>query len=132
LFYGQGPETWEYVPTKGRFAHTKNLYSDHAFYFITVGPGNGLRVQDRPSLPGPASQIVSFDERVSHENDLYNIVHSGREWFGEEFYVNDELTFGFNLPGITPNTNLRLHSSVLGRSLTGGSFTLSLNNQSFS
>lgn len=127
LFYAQGPDTWHYNTPRSRFQHIKNIYSDYTYYFLTIGSGNGLRIQDQPDA-GPASQtITTFDERIFHENDLNNIVSSGREWFGENFDYTTNRSFSFNLPGITPNSTLKLFSYVMASSLSPSSFTVSVN-----
>ena len=45
LFYGQAPDQWEYDYASQTYSHEKNLYSDNAFYFLTVGTLNGKRIQ---------------------------------------------------------------------------------------
>jgi hypothetical protein len=129
LFYGQGPDTWTYNSGQGIFIHSKNLYSTTANYFITVGPGNGLRIPTQTSAGGTNPTITSFDERIFHETENENILHSGREWYGEEFDQNPDLSFSFSTPGITVGSTLKLTSAVMGQSLAASSFTIKLNNQ---
>ncbi|HET7898678.1 MAG TPA: hypothetical protein VFL47_13435, partial [Flavisolibacter sp.] len=43
LFYGEGPDKWKKDSATQGFYHQKNLFSDKAFYFITVG-GTGKRI----------------------------------------------------------------------------------------
>ncbi|MBX9851784.1 MAG: type IX secretion system sortase PorU [Cytophagaceae bacterium] len=130
LFYSNGPDTcWKYDAGQGIYLHSKNLYSDYAYYFITVSPGTGTRVVDQASVGGATQTITSFDERIFHEIDKQNIVISGREWYGEVFDFTTEQTFSYPAPGITPNTTLKVNSYVMGRSLYPSSFTVSINNQ---
>ena len=44
LFYGQAPDKWNYNYSSQTFSHEKNLYSDFAYYFITIGSTNGKRI----------------------------------------------------------------------------------------
>lgn len=128
LFYGEGPDTWKYNNTLARFQHTKNLYSNQSFYFLTFGSGMGLRVQDQTSLGTADTTLATFDERLYHHKDLYNIVNSGRDWYGEAFDYNTDQSFPISLPGIKPNSTLKLHTSLLGRSYTSSSFNVYINN----
>ncbi|HZG01074.1 MAG TPA: hypothetical protein VEY71_08730, partial [Chitinophagales bacterium] len=48
LFYGQGPHRWKFDSTGQRFAHQQNVYSDYAYYFITVDLGAGKRISSQP------------------------------------------------------------------------------------
>lgn len=89
LFYAKGPNQWFNDSVNKRFFHKKNVYSDKAFYFITIG-GSGLRIPAQVNAPVPNTTVSSFNERYFHELDTVNFLASGREWYGEEFS---------NLPG---------------------------------
>ena len=47
LFYANGPDQWLKDSANRRFSHQKNIYSDKAFYFLSVG-GNGKRIAVSP------------------------------------------------------------------------------------
>jgi hypothetical protein len=130
LFYATGPDTWTYNKSQGLFNHTKNIYSDNSYYFLTIGPGNGLRIQNQsPPIGSPAQTITTFDERVFHELDNVNLLHSGRDWYGEVFDFETSQTISFNVPGIVSNTNVNINSYVMGASFYTNSFNVYLNNQ---
>ena len=42
LFYAQGPHNWE-TPDENNISHKFNIFSDKAYYFITVNNGVGAR-----------------------------------------------------------------------------------------
>ncbi|MBB6613059.1 type IX secretion system sortase PorU [Pontibacter sp. Tf4] len=124
LFYGQGPHTWHYNPQQDRFEHTYNVYSDTAFYFLRVGYSSGMRVQSRAQAGGASQTITAFNEHIFHERDLMNAVHSGREWYGEEFstFTNSrEITLPVS--GIVAGSTPKLTAAVMGNSSSGSSFT---------
>ena len=132
IFYGQGPNKWLKDSVNKRFTHQKNLYSDRAFYFITIG-GTGKRISSQPALATPSVTVNSFDERYFYEKDTINFLSSGKEWYGEEFssLPGRTLSRSFSLPfaNVLPG-QATLHTSVVARSVnTGSSFALSLNNQ---
>ena len=140
LFYARGPHTWQ--ARDGRFAHIHNIYSDTAYYFLTVGTGAGRRVGPAPA-PAPATAapalISTFQERRVHNRDLLNLLRSGRQWLGEGFNdagKNDadkkERTFAFaDLPGLVPGAPLTITASVASTATATSSFQLSVNDQSF-
>ena len=99
LFYAQGPDHWIADSTNKSFHHQKNLYSEKAYYYITVG-GNGLRIPVQAINPGSGVTVSSFDEHYFHELDTVNLLSSGKEWFGEEFSAmpGGMLTRSFSLP----------------------------------
>ncbi|WMJ75612.1 type IX secretion system sortase PorU [Cytophagaceae bacterium ABcell3] len=129
LFYAQGPHTWHYNDSEEIFNHTFNVYSDHAYYFLTVGSEhNGKRIANAPEAGTPAQTIATFDERVFHERDLDNILYSGREWYGELFDFTTQRNFNFNLPGIVAGTDIKITSAVMAASISQSRFSLSINN----
>ncbi|HYO22926.1 MAG TPA: type IX secretion system sortase PorU [Flavisolibacter sp.] len=132
LFYSTGPDHWLKDSANGRFFHQKNLYSNIAYYYITVG-GAGKRIGSQALQPAASLTVSSFDERFFHELDSVNFLASGKEWFGEEFssLPGRSLTKNFALP-LTDllSGQATIVTSVAARSVNAGSrFTVSLNNQ---
>ncbi|HJW16182.1 MAG TPA: type IX secretion system sortase PorU, partial [Flavisolibacter sp.] len=131
LFYARGPNPWSLDSNSGQYHHIKNLYSDKAYFFITV-EGVGKRVRQQISSPVPQKTISSFDDHYFHELDTINFLSSGKEWFGEEMANAPGKTLALNyntvIPGIIPGQPARITSNVVARSLnTGSSFSVSVN-----
>ena len=99
LFFAKGPHHWIKDSSNKRFIHHKNIYSDRAFYFLTVG-GNGIRIPSQVGLVPSTTTVTSFNERYFHELDTVNFLSSGKEWFGEEFssFPGRSLSRSFQLP----------------------------------
>ncbi len=99
LFYASGPDQWIKDSVNKRFSHKKNLYSDKAFYFISIG-GTGKRITPQTQVPATSATATSFDERYFNELDSINFLSSGKEWYGEEFssLPGHRLTQNFTLP----------------------------------
>ncbi len=99
LFYGQGPNEWEYVPLKLAFTFIKNRYTDVNHYFVTAGPGAGKRIQTEAQYPQAATDTVTtFNSYAVHELDAVNLIRSGAEWYGEEFSDVLHYDFDFEFP----------------------------------
>ncbi|WP_449580853.1 type IX secretion system sortase PorU [Pontibacter deserti] len=130
LFYGQGPHTWNYNQQQDKFEHTYNVYSDTTFYFLRVGYTSGARVQSHNQASGATQTINTFNERVFYERDLMNAVHSGREWYGEEFSTfTPSRDITLPVAGIVPNADFKLSATVMGNSSTDCSFSFKIGNQ---
>jgi hypothetical protein len=131
LFYAQGPHTWQTDPDQQhKFTHQYNVYSDTAYYFITVGPAAGRRVQTETAPSGANQTISSYDERWFHENDLLNMVQSGREWYGEKFDTfTPTRTLTFPITELVPDGQLKVTSFVMGNSPASNSFSVKLNDR---
>lgn len=127
LIFGQGPDTWKYNTSTKRYSHTKNIYSDAACYFLTIGPSNGLRIQDKTSASGAAQTITSFEDHVFLEDENENILHSGREWFGDKFNYTLQRAYNFSFPGLVPSSELVINTSVMGASNVNTRFYLTAN-----
>lgn len=127
VFFAQGPDRIEFIPSKQIFAYENNLYSDQNFYFLTVAEEDGKRVVDAPSQTGNFPIVNSFHDFQVYENDKTNILSSGRDWFGELFDTNTEIRIGFDFPGIEPNTVIKVVSQVMAQANQPTSFKLFFN-----
>ena len=79
-------DRWFFNQDENLFEHEKHLYSDKVFYFITIDKNTeGLRIQSKQNLNSPSHIISSFNAYSHHEEDLENLIKSGRKWFGERF-----------------------------------------------
>ncbi|MFZ5971599.1 MAG: type IX secretion system sortase PorU [Bacteroidota bacterium] len=122
VFYGQGPDRLEYNAQRNVFAYENNLYSDKNFYFLTVD-GQGSHVATS-AVQGATGAISQYLDVAYYETDNYNSEKSGREWFGESFATNPELTIRFALPGIVADSEIKVVSSVMAQTYQPSSFRL--------
>lgn len=133
LFYANGPDRWLKDSSHSGFSHQKNIYSDSAYFFLTIG-GAGKRIQAAVNNLIPNLTITGFNERFFHELDTVNFLSSGKEWYGEEFENAPGKTltrnFTVTIPDIQNNSAVRLISNCIARSVGGGSsFEIKINNQ---
>ena len=132
LFYAQGPNRWLKDSANQRFNHQKNLYSDTAYYFITVN-GFGKRINLQTTTLVANQTVVSYNNRYFYENDLVNFLNSGKEWYGEEFSNintnNLSRNFTVDLSGLIVTEPINVSSNFAGRSvLTTSSLAIKANN----
>ncbi len=128
LFYGQGPDNYSYDPKSNFFNYQNNLYTDKNFYFLTLSTPQGMRLTTSENRPGNFPLVNQFDDFAYYETDKYNVLHSGRQWYGEQFDQSLSLTIQFDLPGIIPNSNIKMTSHVMAQSTANCSFNVSFNN----
>lgn len=108
LFYGRGPEFWEYNPSFRRIMREKNYYSKKNYYWLTFGGATGKRITEKQSLSqsGAFQQPFTFAYR-SLDRDTINIGKSGREYFGDEFNQTTlSRTYLSTLNGLLPSTRI--------------------------
>lgn len=128
LFYAQGPDTYSYDLGRLTFAFENNLFTDKNFYFLTVSAEAGKRIPLSESVPGNFPVIEEYDDMAYYETERYNILKSGRQWFGEQFDVSLSATIRFELPNIVEGSELKLISHVMAQSTNSSSFNISINN----
>ncbi|MFC2175525.1 type IX secretion system sortase PorU, partial [Bacteroidota bacterium] len=130
LFYAQGPHRWvQDSASCGLFKHEFNVYSDKAYYFITVDKGFGRRIVSQGGISGsPTHTITTFTDYQFREADKVNLIKSGRDWFGEEFDLQTTYGFDFGFSNVVQGEQGFLASRVLAKSLIGStSFSFSVN-----
>lgn len=120
LFYAQGPVEWPFNIFNGRFEHQVNLFTDTMFYFLTVSEAPGLRIQEKEQASGQVTrETQKFVDMAHHEQELENLLLSGKEWFGEAFNSTDnEKTFSFSFPDILTTEPVYFQIQYIGRSVT--------------
>lgn len=110
LFYGEGPDKWRYNPVTGTFNMVKNIYDTESYYFLKIGPGNGLRIANQPNETNTSFTATAFNDFARLEQDKLNLLHewkdraqgSGQKWFGDYFRVARE----YNYPAVFQFPNL--------------------------
>ncbi|UOQ66831.1 type IX secretion system sortase PorU [Hymenobacter volaticus] len=132
LFYARGPHTWEREPNTQRFRHIQNIYSDTAYYFVTVAapPRTGRRVQAAPAVGAANAPAISqYTEREFYEKEKVNLAKSGRQWLGDGLLNGTSQTFSFSkITDLVPGSTVQVTASLAGSSLNGQAFQLTLNN----
>ncbi len=133
LFYAPGPHRWLKDSASQGFRHQKNLYTDTVYYYVTIG-GNGKRISRPTPATNPTLTVNSFQERYFYENDLVNLLNSGKEWYGEAFNTNlggsSSRTFTVDWPGLIQSQPITLVTDLAARSVgAGSSFSVKLNGQ---
>jgi hypothetical protein len=128
VFYGTGPLGWQKDSINNGFSHVQNLYSDTAYYFITIDKGAGLRIAGQGSAPAGNVNVTDFNYYDVHDEDLVNPVGIGKSWYGEQFIpvaANLTQTFTFNLGASISQLSCKVSFAATGPS--GNSYSLSLN-----
>jgi hypothetical protein len=130
LFYGEGVVTWEFDQAQNFFRHSINDYSLYSCYFLTSSLGPGKRIESVTVLTEPADTVItSFDDYDCHERNLYNLIQSGHQWFGEKFDYSTSFDTTFVFPDLVTTSPVILKANVASRSSAIRNFNLRINNQ---
>tara|TARA_B110000008_G_scaffold128042_1_gene130514 strand:+ start:6064 stop:9489 length:3426 start_codon:yes stop_codon:yes gene_type:complete len=128
LFYGESPHSWSYNTQSGLFQHETHLFSDEVNYFLTIdNQSEGKRIASKIALQNATETITSFNAFSFHESELENLIHSGKEWFGERFDIQNNQSFNFNFPNLEQLSPVSVKTAVVARSFVSSSFTIKAN-----
>jgi len=133
LFYANGPNEWLKDSLNQRFTHRKNIYTDKAYYFLSIG-GTGKRITVAPLVSSSAVTVSTFSARYFHELDTVNFLASGKEWYGEELSAlpgrSLSRNFSISFPAIQSGAPILLRTNLVARSAGAASrFDIRINNQ---
>ena len=100
LFYAQGNIDLNYIDSSKQFEHQLNCYADTSYYFVTYNTNNfGKRITSQPENSNAATFVVNTTQDCQViENEEFNVLLSGRRWFGNEMNFQNSTTFNFSLP----------------------------------
>lgn len=127
LYYSPGPHGWRYNVAAGAYDYIENIYSDFAYYFITVNNKPGLRVNNYQLQGQATSQVNYYDHRDAYNPEQVNLIKSGRNWFGDVYDIITSRDYNFNSVQLKPDSELKLRFSAAARSFTGCTFNLIVN-----
>ncbi len=131
LFYGQSTTLWAYDPASLTFIHTKNLYADTAYYFITLKPGIAKRVTSYLNITAAADTSVDFfNDYQCHEIDSLNLLMTGKRWLGEVFGQTTIHNFTCIFPNVDKTNPAQAGFMVWARCQQASAFQISLNSNS--
>ena len=130
LFYAKGPHSWSVNTTSQEVTHKQNIYSDKAYYFITVNNEDGKRIQNAVPIPGtPVTEITTFNDYIFYEKETSNLFATGRRWLGEEFSLENQQTFEIPFPNAVQNEPLKIRVRAVGVSGLTSSMKVNVNSQ---
>ncbi len=129
IFYGESANKWKYDSITGIFNHELHLFADKVNYYINISNDYSSKIiQKRPIISNPERTISTFNDFVFHEQELENLIRSGKKWFGERFNSNSSKSFNFTFPNLDLEDLVKIKTSFAVRSLNPSSVSLKANN----
>jgi hypothetical protein len=140
LFYGKHVNGWFYETATREFDYHMNPYARSNTYLLTVSGAANKVIEKNilPSIPS-ADKRTYFIDRYHFEEDKYNILSSGPDWYGHRFFgLSGDFSMNFNLDFSTAaevNPTFRIQLKGGSGAFYGDNkqyryyFTILLNNQ---
>jgi hypothetical protein len=127
LFYGQGPNVWTYNGSNS-YSYDQHLFSDLNYYYITYNQTAGKRISTLAAAGAASKTYNNYTFRTAIENELTNLLFSGREWYGDVFnQFNTTKNFTFFIPSPDLSASTTISSKVLSRSSVSTTMTYTWN-----
>lgn len=122
LFYGKGPQDITIDSANRRLGHRNNFYCDTAYYYLSIGDSPGLRIQTATVSGNPTTSINQTDALEVWERDQFNLLKSGREWYGDNYDFVLNRNYTINGDNIVPGSrvDVRIATLTTGLRCTGG------------
>jgi hypothetical protein len=129
LFYAKGPVNWDFDEESGMYLHHLHTYSWKGYYFVTDSQGEADAPEDAElSTDQPSHTVTSYDFRDYHEDETYNLINSGREWYGDLFNVELTQNYPFDILGRLEGEPVSIQTVAAARSGVTSTFSISANN----
>ena len=126
-FYLQSSDKIYYDSLNNEVTSLKNVYTDTSFYFININNNPSKKISNY-------SEVTNYNQEKNNayyyfhfENDLYSIIQSGREWYGEIFSPGQSKKIP--LFEFIDNSNLSINLGLVSRSTVESDFSVLINNQ---
>ena len=136
LFYVQGPISWTYDTSVGRFVHTRNTYSDYGYYFLTDNAGSLLAPTEGSTVSGTPTEITSYPFLQVQDKDSLNLIDrtgvsgGGRTFYGEQFTAGQKRTFTFSTPNARKGENCVVYIDLAANAPSASQFYATFNEAS--
>ncbi|MEA3460576.1 MAG: type IX secretion system sortase PorU, partial [Bacteroidota bacterium] len=129
LFYARGPVAWNFDEESGMYLHHLHTYAWKGYYFLTDGEGDADPPEDAElSTATPDHVVNTYDFCDFHEDETYNLIQSGREWYGDLFNVNLSENYPFDMVGRVQGEAVAIRTVAAARSGVTSTFSISANN----
>lgn len=131
LFYGKGPHQWNVVPSQPSLSrHQNNIYSNKAYYFLTIDNEQGKRIVNEPEITSqPIQQITTFNDYVYVEEDKTNLFANGQQWFGKDLSFENTTSVKFNFENLDISQNIAVRVRGVAISSTLSDMNVKVNGQ---
>ena len=130
-FYLQSPDKIYFDYESNKVKTEKNIYTDTAYYFIKINGDISREINLEKSTSNYDEEVNDVFFNYRYENDLYNIIQSGRFWFGEIFSPGNSINIPL-LEFFIENSKVFLEFGLVSRSTVPSSFIVSVDNSELS
>ncbi len=104
-FFGVSPHDWRFSTTENRWVHYTNPYTNSNVYWLSweALPTAAKRLTPETISDAGAETVTQGLRLQKIENDIVNLIRSGRNWYGRELSVGGEARTSYSFPLENPD-----------------------------
>lgn len=130
FFYAHGTVEWRKNQSGEYLERHLNNYTDISYFFLSEDAGTPSNIEVLNEAEAqPTHSIGSFNEVLLKEDDQYNLLSSGRQWFGDRFTNGTVRSYSFPLTDPESGTEVSVRINAAARSSTSSELTVSASQQ---
>ncbi|WP_405606288.1 type IX secretion system sortase PorU [Polaribacter sp. Asnod1-A03] len=131
LFYAKGPHDWEINAINSEVEHRQNIYSDKAYYFITVKDESAKRIQQKALITATANiELTTFNDYTFYEKEENNIIAAGTQWFfNDDFNIENTQSFKIPFPNALEDSDVKVNVRGVSTSVSSSSMAINVNGE---
>ncbi|WP_053972918.1 type IX secretion system sortase PorU [Polaribacter dokdonensis] len=131
LFYAKGPHDWEVDAANETARHRQNIYSDKAYYFITVNDTDGKRIQLQTPVSSSATTVLTtYDDFTFYEKEERSILAVGTQWFfNTDFNIENTQSFTLPFANAVSGENITVRTRGVSNSVVASTMDVVVNGQ---
>jgi len=126
-FYADAVDRLHYNRDEAIFSMEKNLYADNISYFITVSNVDGQTMIESMDLGEGFPTYDWHHHLIHHEEELTNLLSSGREWYGERI-TNNTLAFDHSVEHPT-DREAKITLNAMAQAFTSTALNIQVNEE---
>ncbi len=115
FFYDPGTTGWQPDSDGNLFHHKLNAYSNVGYFFLNENSGTTKNIVETDEITDPPSHLISsFDEYQLIKSEKFNLLNSGKKWFGDIFINGTTRNYSFevNDPALDSDIFLRINAAA--------------------
>ncbi len=121
IFFADEAHHWDYKPSTNTFNRQIHYYTDTTFYYLNIEQQPGKRINTANTISdSPTYNTSSFDDYKIVEEEKYNLVNTGKKWYGQRFEITKSFNYNFEFPNRieSDSVDIRLYAVARASSTT--------------
>ncbi len=126
FFYDPGTTCWSTGSEGELFSHKLNSYTESGYFFLCENTGHLKDIAFTGEVPdSPSHSITSFDEYSLVKTEKFNLLKSGKKWFGDKFINGMVKNYSLPVQDQDESAQIFLSVNAAARSSASSEMTVS-------